>query len=85
MTNRRVSYEPVPDEIIDTLIDNKFKQEYSAKLGKQVYVLKQYLDKEVFERHKRLFGYTDIGWTVKYPRHLCRVLVKEGIWSTNIE
>ena len=78
-------YRPVPPEIITKVVDEKFKLEYSAKLGKKVYVLKQWLEKGQFERHKRLFGHTDIGWTVKYPRHLARVLLIEGIWKVDEE
>jgi len=77
----KVRYQPVPDAVIEHLVETKFKEEYSSKLGRKVFVLRQWLDKELFEQHKDLFGHTDIGWTVKYPRHLARVLVIEGIWD----
>jgi len=76
-----INYDPVPDELISRLVEEKFKLEYSPKLGRKVYVLKTWLDKSTFERHKHLFGYLDIGWTVKYPRHLTRIMVIEGNWN----
>lgn len=76
-----ISYDPVPRELIEQLVELKFKKQYSAKIGRRVYVLLQPLDKDLFEIHKWMFGHTDIGWTVKYPHHLARVLYKEGIWK----
>ena len=73
-------YKPVADSIISDLVTQYFTMEYSPKLGKKVYVLKTWVDKAIFERYRRLFGHTDIGWTVKHPRHLARVLYIEGIW-----
>ena len=43
--------------------------------------LKDWIDKATFKRHKKLFGYTDIGWTIKHPKQLVRVLVAEGVWN----
>ena len=69
------------EEEIITLMDKKYKLVYSERLGRKVYVLREWIDKSVFKRHKKLFGYTDIGWTIKYPKQLIRVLVQEEIWS----
>lgn len=78
-------YRHVPHEVITKVVEEKFKRQYSEKLGKKVYVLKKWLDKDIFERHKDLFGYTDIGWTVKAPRHLARVLLLEEIWESDMK
>ena len=68
-------------EEMDRLIENKYRLVYSERLGRKVYVLKNWVDKAIFKRHKKLFGYTDIGWTVKHPKQLIRVLVTETIWE----
>jgi hypothetical protein len=73
-------YRKISEEEISVLLEEKFKLVYSQRLAKKVYVLKEWVDKPAFDRHKKLFGYTDIGWTVKYPKQLIRVLLKEGIW-----
>lgn len=70
---------------MDHLIDSKYRMVYSERLGRKVYVLKKWVDKGVFKRHKRLFGYTDIGWTVKHPKQLIRALASEGIWGIDDE
>ena len=74
------STELTQDEL-DNLIEEKYKLVYSERLGRKVYTLAEWVDKEVFKRHKKLFGYTDIGWTVKHPKQLIRALVKEGVWD----
>lgn len=76
-------YRRVSDDEISQLLEEKFKLVYSQRLAKKVYVLKEWVDKPVFDRHKKLFGYTDIGWTVKYPKQLIRVLIREGIWQSS--
>jgi hypothetical protein len=74
-------YRQIENEEIESLLDKKFKLVYSHRLAKKVYVLKEWVDKPVFDRHRKLFGYTDIGWTVKYPKQLVRILLKEGTWK----
>ena len=76
-------YRPVPDEIISQMVEEKFKRQYSPQLGRRVFVLKKWLDKPLFEKYKHLFGHLDIGWTVKYPRHLARVLITEKVWESD--
>lgn len=66
---------------IDLLMEEKFRKTYSDRLGKDVYVLIEWLEKLIFKKHKKLFGYTDIGWTVKEPKKLIRELIKEGVWT----
>ncbi|MCY3411257.1 MAG: hypothetical protein INQ03_06410 [Candidatus Heimdallarchaeota archaeon] len=66
---------------LEEIMKRKYKMVYSERLGRKVYVLKKWVDKPVFKRHKKLFGYTDIGWTVKHPKQLIRVLLIEGIWD----
>ncbi|MCE7734254.1 MAG: hypothetical protein GPJ54_05195 [Candidatus Heimdallarchaeota archaeon] len=70
------------DEDIERLIEQKYKTVFSEKLDRKVYTLIDWIDKEVFKQHKKLFGYTDIGWTVKHPKQLIRALVEAGIWIT---
>jgi len=70
----------IPDEDIERFIEDKYKLIYSEKLDRKVYTLIDWIDKDVFKKHKKLFGYTDIGWTVKHPKQLIRALVSEGIW-----
>lgn len=69
------------EEQITSLIEKKYKLVYSERLGRKVYVLNEWVEKPVFKRHKKLFGYTDIGWTVKHPKQLIRALVEEGVWT----
>ena len=66
---------------IDYLLGKKYKEVYSERLGRKVYTLMEWVEKEVFKRHKKLFGFTDIGWTVKHPKQLIRALMKEGVWE----
>lgn len=63
------------------MMEEKFKIVYSERLGKNVHVIKTWVEEPVFKRHKKLFGYTDIGWTVRHPQDLIKALVEEGIWS----
>ena len=72
--------EEMLDEEISKLISLKLKLVFSERLGRKVFVLKDWIDKSTFKRHKKLFGYTDIGWTIKHPKQLVRALVAEGIW-----
>lgn len=65
---------------IEYLVKQNYKMVYSERLGRNVFQLKDWVDKSVFKRHKKLFGYTDIGWTVKHPKQLIRALISEGIW-----
>lgn len=69
------------EEEIEQLMQAKYKLIFSEKLGRKVYTLIDWIDKPIFKRHKKLFGYTDIGWTVKHPKQLIRVLVAEGVWK----
>ncbi|MHA2248763.1 MAG: hypothetical protein ACXAD7_00305 [Candidatus Kariarchaeaceae archaeon] len=66
---------------LDYLLEEKYNLVYSERLGRKVYTLDEWVDKDIFKRHKKLFGYTDIGWTVKHPKQLIRALVKEGVWD----
>jgi hypothetical protein len=68
------------DEEINQIISLKLKLVFSERLGRKVFVLKDWIDKSLFKRHKKLFGYTDIGWTIKHPKQLVRALVAEGTW-----
>jgi len=70
----------ITDTVIQQLLDKKYKMVYSERLGRKVYVLIDWVEKDVFNRHKKLFGYTDVGFTVKYPKQLIRALLIEGIW-----
>ena len=65
---------------IEFLVNQNYKMVYSERLGRKVYQLIDWVDKSVFKRHKKLFGFTDIGWTVKHPKQLIRALISEGIW-----
>ncbi|MCE7735210.1 MAG: hypothetical protein GPJ54_10055 [Candidatus Heimdallarchaeota archaeon] len=47
--------------------------------------MRSWVEKSVFKRHKTLFGYTDIGWTVKHPKQLIRALIIEEVWKLNPE
>lgn len=71
----------ISDEDIERLIHEKYKSVFSEKLDRKVYTLVDWIDKEIFKKHKKLFGYTDIGWTVKHPKHLIRALIEEGVWD----
>lgn len=66
---------------LERMMEKKFKVVYSERLEKDVHVIKIWIDEPVFKRHKKLFGYTDIGWTVKHPEDLIKALVEEGVWS----
>ena len=79
MENNSDSYE-MSDEEINKIISLKLKLVFSERLGRKVFVMKDWIDKPIFKRHKKLFGYTDIGWTIKHPKQLVRALVAEGIW-----
>jgi hypothetical protein len=70
---------------IDYLLEKKYKMVYSERLGRKVYSLIEWVEKPIFKRHKKLFGYTDVGWTVKHPKQLIRALVKEGVWQLEPE
>ncbi|MHA2033526.1 MAG: hypothetical protein ACW99Q_29505 [Candidatus Kariarchaeaceae archaeon] len=70
------------EEDMERLIEEKYKLVFSEKLGRKVYTLIDWIEKPVFKRYKKLFGYTDIGWTVKHPKQLIRALVSEGLWHT---
>ena len=63
------------------ILDSKYKYVYSTLLRKRVYVLNTLLSKALFKKHKKLFGYSDIGWTVKDPKKLTITLLEEGIWD----
>ena len=71
----------ISDEDMERLILVKYKSVYSEKLDRKVYTLIDWIDKEVFKKYKKLFGYTDIGWTVKHPKQLIRALIADGIWN----
>ncbi|MHA2097109.1 MAG: hypothetical protein ACW99A_00375 [Candidatus Kariarchaeaceae archaeon] len=73
----------ISEEDMERLIDEKYKLIFSETLGRKVYTLIDWIDKSVFKKYKKLFGYTDIGWTVKHPKQLIRALVAEGVWDTN--
>ncbi|OLS24965.1 MAG: hypothetical protein HeimC2_20200 [Candidatus Heimdallarchaeota archaeon LC_2] len=73
----------ISDSIVEQLMHSKYKLVFSEKLERKVYTLFEWVDKSIFKKHKKLFGYTDIGWTVKHPKQLIRVLISEGIWSCN--
>ena len=75
------SNQVISDEDIERLIEEKYKSVFSEKLDRKVYTLIDWIDIEVFKKHKKLFGYTDIGWTVKHPKQLIRALVADGIWT----
>ena len=49
------------NDLMEKIIEEKYRQVYSDRLGRKVYVLKSWVSKPVFKRHKKLFGYTDIG------------------------
>lgn len=84
MDNNSESHESF-DEEINKIISLKLKLVFSERLGRKVYVLKDWIDKATFKRHKKLFGYTDIGWTIKHPKQLVRALVAEGVWNLEKE
>lgn len=71
--------EQSPD--LQSLLEKKYKVVYSERLDRDVYTLVDWVDKSVFKRYKKLFGYTDIGWTVKHPKKLARALLTDGIWN----
>lgn len=71
----------VADVVIDRLMKCKYKLIFSEKIERKVYTLIEWIDKSLFKKYKKLFGYTDIGWTVKHPKQLIRALIFEGIWS----
>jgi hypothetical protein len=71
----------ISEEDMERLINEKYKLIFSEKLGRKVYTLIDWIEKPVFKKYKKLFGYTDIGWTVKHPKQLIRALVAEGVWN----
>lgn len=71
----------ISEEDVERLIEEKYKSVFSEKLDRKVYTLVDWIDKEIFKKYKKLFGYTDIGWTVKHPKQLIRALVNEGVWD----
>ena len=71
----------VSDSIEEQLMKTKYRLVFSEELERKVYTLFEWVDKSIFKKYKKLFGYTDIGWTVKHPKQLIRALVSEGIWS----
>lgn len=73
----------VPEEVIDELLNEQYTLVFSEKLQKKVYVLKVWIEKPLFKKYKKLFGYTDIGWTVKHPRNLTKALIYEGIFKVS--
>lgn len=73
------------EEEIEFLLSTKFKIVYSQKLDRNVYTLIEWVEKSVFKKYKKLFGYTDIGWTVKHPKQLSRALLSENIWKVEPE
>ena len=75
---------PISDEDMERLIEEKYKLVYSEKLDRKVFTLIDWIDKITFKKYKKLFGYTDIGWTVKHPKQLIRALVEEGIWCNEV-
>ena len=72
----------VPDSIVEQIMNTKYRLVFSEKLDRKVYTLIDWIDKSTFKRYKKLFGYTDVGWTVKHPKRLIRELITEGIWSS---
>ena len=73
----------VSDSIVEQLMQTKYRLVFSEELERKVYTLFEWIDKSIFKKYKKLFGYTDIGWTVKHPKQLIRALISEGIWSIN--
>ena len=73
----------VSDSIVEQLMQTKYRLVFSEELDRKVYTLFEWIDKSIFKKYKKLFGYTDIGWTVKHPKQLIRALISEGIWSIN--
>ena len=71
----------LPNFHMKAILDSKYKYVYSTLLSKRVYVLNTLLPKTLFKKHKKLFGYSDIGWTVKDPKKLTTTLLEEGIWD----
>lgn len=69
---------------MERLMEEKYREVYSEELGRYVFVIRSWVEKPVFKRYKSLFGYTDIGWTVKHPKQLIRALVEEGIWTEKL-
>ena len=69
---------------IERMMDEKYRKVYSEELGRYVFVIRSWVEKSVFKRHKTLFGYTDIGWTVKHPKQLIRALVTEEVWTEKL-
>lgn len=70
---------------IEYYLEKKYRKVYSERLSRKVYTLIEWVNKDVFKRHKKLFGYTDIGWTVKHPKQLIRTMIREGIWELDPE
>ena len=71
----------VSDSTVEQLMKTKYRLVFSEELERKVYTLFEWVDKSIFKKYKKLFGYTDIGWTVKHPKQLIRAHVSEGIWS----
>ena len=71
----------ISEEDMERMMEEKYNLVFSEKLDRKVYTLIDWIDKPTFKKHKKLFGYTDIGWTVKHPKQLIRALVAEGVWD----
>ncbi len=69
--------------VTERLMKCKYRLIFSEKLERKVYTLIEWIDKPLFKKYKKLFGYTDIGWTVKHPKQLIRALISDGIWSAD--
>lgn len=61
------------------LLEEKFRLVYSERVGTEVYVLIDWLEKSIFKKYKNLYRYTDIGWIVRHPKQLIRSLIRDGI------
>ncbi|MDH5404408.1 MAG: hypothetical protein OEY49_18050, partial [Candidatus Heimdallarchaeota archaeon] len=53
--------EDIPIEEMERIMELKYRRVYSERLARKVYVLIDWIEKPLFKKYKRLFGYTDIG------------------------
>ena len=69
------------EDQLKQLVKMKYRKVFSIRLDKYVYVLRNWVDRSVFKGNKKLFGYTDIGWTVKHPLELTKIMLELGHWD----
>ncbi len=73
------------EEHLKSIMNQRYKKIYSERLDKYVYVLRGWVPKDTFKKYKQLFGYCDVGWTVKHPKTLIKLLIEDQLWDNPYE